>query len=186
MAFFTNFVTSKPKLLIMFNVKRLFSVIILTIVAFTASFSVSAHEKTFGINGGFVSYNTSGYAGLHFTYAFSNTVRIAPEVDMVFRGKSKDALMFDANVDFTFHPSSRFTIYPLVGLNYSAWKRHVHVTGGTDDLLHNTNKNHLGANVGVGFDVDITSHLRFGAKGVYTLIKDTDTARAGLSLSYIF
>lgn len=186
MAFFTNFVTSKTKLLIMFNVKRLFSALILTIAAFAASTVASAHEKTFGINGGFVSYNSSGYAGLHFTYAFSNKVRIAPEVDMVFRGKSQDALMFDANVDFTFRTSSKFTIYPLVGLNYSAWKRHVRLTGGNDDLLHNSNKNHLGANVGAGFDVDITDHLRFGAKGMYTLIKDTDTARAGISLSYIF
>lgn len=158
----------------------------LSVAALLTAGSVSAHEKTFGINGGFVSYNSSGYAGLHFTYAFSKVVRVAPEVDMVFRGKNRDALMFDANVDFTFHPSSRFTIYPLIGLNYSAWKRHVSIADGADDHLGDSNNNNVGANIGAGFDLDVTNHLRLGVKGVYTIIKKTDTARAGISLSYIF
>lgn len=172
----------------MFKTKRTISALLVAVMAAVGSNTISSREKTFGLGAGYVSHNSSALASLRFTYAFSSLIRIAPEVDCVFRNRNEDGYLFDVNVDFTHRMAGKFILYPLVGVNYSSWNTHVRNIGGSDDALieHNSSRRHFGANVGAGVNLDVAPHLRLGARAMYTFVKKTPAARVGASISYIF
>lgn len=147
----------------------------LAIPATSQASSLYKGEKTLGITGGFATHNHSGYAGAYFQYTFVPHVRIAPEIDYVFRRHDSSAVKIDCDVQFPFRLARGFNIYPLAGLAFNAWSN----TGARNECR-------VGGNVGAGFDLYMTSNLKVSIQGKYSFLKDVDGAFVGLGVGYVF
>lgn len=168
---------------------RLIKILTLALVALIAlpAFAQTQHgEKSFGIKGGYISRNESGFAGIEFQYSFSSHVRIAPQVGIVFRHKDLDALTIDLDMHFPLSlGSDKAAFYPLLGLAFNSWTRHgVGGIENNDDV--STHTNCYGLNAGLGFDFRLTDTFKLGIEGRYTLVKHYPNTQVAISLAYVF
>lgn len=141
----------------------------------TQRVSAATHEKTLGLSGGYASHNNSGFIGLYFHYNFFPHFRIAPEAGIVFRHEGDTGLILNADLQFPFRVARAFSIYPLAGVAFNNWSHHGE---------YSTSR--VGVNAGAGFDLYLTSNLKFSVQGKYSFMKDTEGAYAGIGLGYIF
>lgn len=143
------------------------------------------HEKIFGIQAGWISRNKSAEAGLTFQYGFTQHFRLAAAVDVALKKENRDAMLIDVNGHFPFRTSSRVELYPLAGVNFSAWSEHIEADDPTfDDVTNRTSRFGLNAGGGVGFYVSKTLKLSFEAK--YTLVKGYSCGRLTAGIAYVF
>ncbi len=142
-------------------------------------------EKSFGPRAGYVSRNESGLAGLVFQYSFSEHVRIAPSVDIIFRHRDKDGFAVNADMHFPFaFASGRAAFYPLAGFNFTSWGLHnIDHASGKDVTSHSTS---AGLNMGAGVELRCTSSLKLGLEARYTLMRHYPTAVVCASIAYVF
>lgn len=150
-----------------------------------ASAQVVRGEKMLGVRAGYVSHNESAVAGLTFRYAVSPWVRIVPEVGCVFRHHNEDAFLVDLNaqVPFTFG-TDKVDLYPLAGLAFNSWSRHLDMPDGLDDVTSRISR--FGANLGAGFDFRCTPTLNIGLEARYTFVKSYTSLYVTASVSYVF
>lgn len=151
-----------------------------------AQAQIKAGEKSLGPKLGFASHNTSAFAGLVFNYAFSQHLRIAPQIGCVFRHKDRDALLIDLDfhVPFGIVSNDKAALYPLAGLAFNSWSRHgVDITSGEDVTSH---INRFGGNLGAGFDLRCNQSLRLNFEAKYTLVKSYSSLYIGAGISYVF
>lgn len=155
-------------------------------LAFTPSASAELHrgQKSFGPRVGFVSRNTSVAAGLEFSVATAEHVRLSPEVSIVFRHKNRDGLGIGFNVDFPFEVAPRFVVYPLVGAQYMSWGLHDEDPETAKDVT--THANRFGGNAGAGIEYYCTPSLKLNLEGRYTLLSAYSTAVVNLGISFVF
>lgn len=132
-------------------------------------------EKALGITGGFATHNHSGYAGVYFQYTFVPHVRIAPEVDYVFKNDDDSAVAISCDMQFPFRLARGFNIYPLAGLTFNAWN---HSNAGSECRF--------GGDFGAGFDLYLTGSLKLNLQAKYSLMQDTSGAFFGMGLGYVF
>ncbi len=158
--------------------------IVMTFSAATAS-AVEKGEKSMGVRAGYTTSNHSGVAGLYFSYAFSSRFRLAPDVDYSFRHNGTDAfsININAHVPVTV-PQSRFTVYPLAGLNYTSWNLRERSTGDYDDVSTRTDR--LGINIGAGADLAVTPTLRLGFESKLRWIRNYNSGVFTVSIGYVF
>lgn len=152
----------------------------------TSAENIYKGEKTVGLTGGYHSYNSSGVAGIEFTYRFSKHFRLSPGVMYVFRHRDTDALQLNINADVPFPTSSRCDIYPFAGLCYSSWNRHgsLRVEDENHDVSNRTSR--LGLNVGGGVNFAASGNLRLGVRAGYSFIKEYGGAMALATIAYRF
>ena len=150
-----------------------------------SSAQVDRGEKMLGVKLGYVTHNQSAVAGLMFRYAVSPWVRIVPEVGCVFRHKDQDAFVADINaqVPFTFG-TKKVDLYPLAGVTFNAWTRHIGMPDGSDDVTDRVSR--FGANLGAGFDLRCTSTLNLGIEARYSFVKSYTSLYLTASISYVF
>jgi opacity protein-like surface antigen len=143
-------------------------------------------EKSLGFRFGYNTYNREPITGFQFSYRFNRLIRLSPDVNYVFRRDGRDAMMIDLNVDFMFpFAKGRCSVYPLAGVNYSSWNLHTDLRGDyTNDV--SSRINHFGLNFGAGFDVNISSSMRFSLTGAYNLISDFSGANIMAGIHYRF
>lgn len=179
---FTNFASVTKKLyLTMIRKIALISALVLAIMLPASMSASSRGEKTIGVLAGFNTRNTAPFAGISFTYSFSNYFRIAPNIRYVFRNEGIDGYIFavDGHIPFKVSPARSLQLYPIVGVAYSS--RNIK---SSDDVT--TRDYHFGANAGFGVNFNCTSTLRLSFEGRYTLIKDFPTANISAGISYCF
>lgn len=158
--------------------------IIIAFSAVTAS-AVEKGEKSMGVRAGYTTSNHSGVAGLYFTYAFSSRFRLAPDVDYSFRHNGSDAFSININAHVPVTaPESRFTLYPLAGLNYTSWNLHDISAGDTDDVSTRTDR--LGLNIGAGVSYAATPTLRLGFESKLRWIRNYNSGVFTVSIGYVF
>ncbi|MDE7381589.1 MAG: porin family protein [Muribaculaceae bacterium] len=132
-------------------------------------------EKILGVAGGYISTNNSGYAKLYFQYSFSRHVRIAPDIDYVFKHNGKSAYGVNADIHFPFRVSKGIHLYPLAGVGFSSWS-----VDGSDNVSR------FGFNVGGGMDLYITSNLKVNVQGKYNLVHSMKGAYIDVGFGYVF
>lgn len=137
--------------------------------------NAASHEKTVGIGGGFATYNHAGFGKLYFQYSFIPLVRIAPEIDYVFRHDNTTGFSVSVDCQFPFKIIPGFKFYPLAGITYNSWS--------PQDLPH---INQGGVDIGGGFDLYITHSLKFSLQGKYSLMKECSGAFFDLGIGYVF
>lgn len=149
--------------------------------------SAQRGEKSAGIRAGYNSCTESAVAGIYFQYRFSEHIRIAPDIDYVFKHNNVDAFAFDCNMHFPFAlGTSGINLYPIGGISYSCWNiRHISPDlNNTDDVTTRSNK--FGLNAGGGLEWYATPTLKVSAEGKYRWIDDFDSGVFSLSIGYIF
>lgn len=156
--------------------KHLILTAILILASLAGTASAQKGEKCLGIAGGFASYNTSGFTDVYFQYSFSKHVRIAPEIGYIFRNNNKSGFQASIDMHFPVAIAKAVNIYPLAGITFNNWNY------ASDD----NSVSRGGFDVGMGFDIYFTPHLKMTIQGKYSLMKDVHGAFAGVGLGYIF
>ncbi|MCM1369143.1 MAG: hypothetical protein NC204_02095 [Candidatus Amulumruptor caecigallinarius] len=153
-------------------------------IAVTAIIFAGSHEKAnaslrgemaLTVNGGYASYNNGGYMNLGLQYTFLPHFRITPEIGCVFSNEHRSAFIMSVDMQFPFKIMRGFEIYPLIGLTMNSW-----------DYSPGGSATRVGGDFGVGFDLYVTKHLKFGFQGKYSAMSDTDGAFLGLGIGYVF
>lgn len=155
-----------------------------------AAMSMPAESKaadratTIGLETGYVSRNTSAYAGVYMRYRFSNFFALKPQVDFVIRHKEQDAFMVNFDGQFSLPiPTGKLNVYGIAGVGFSSWNvKELNDEGDLDMRRHGGIGFDLGA--GVGYDVSSTLYLSLEAKA--NLVKHYTTALVGVSIGYKF
>ncbi len=163
----------------------------LLITAAPAIFA-SGHEKIFALSGGFNTKNTSGVAGVHFTYGLNSFLRISPSASYIFKHDGIDAFTINADCQFAFRTSQSITIYPLAGIGYWSWN----VSSASTDILPldagpdtddvNSRSTRYSINMGGGVQWMATETLALTLEGKYALMKHSPTAIFSISIGYRF
>ena len=150
--------------------------------------SAQKGEKTFGVKTGFISRNTSALAGLYFQYSFSDHFRLAPDAEVAFRHKDRDAFIFDidCHFPFSFAQGGKTALYPLAGITYASWNRHQSKEETDADNDVSTRKSSLGMNLGAGFELKASPTLKLALEARYSLVKANSSLQLALSIGYIF
>lgn len=174
-----------------------FTAILTVLVAFfaaTPSLMAQRGEKSFGIRAGYNTRNESASGGLYFQYRFSHWLRLAPDVEYVFRHSGEDALSLSCNVHvpLSLSASERVAVYPLAGLNYTSWNYHQpgsnpmlrKVAGDDDDVVSRVNR--LGLNVGAGLEFYVKPTLKLSVEGKYTVASHYNFGAVSVSIGYVF
>lgn len=167
----------------------------LTLCIALVSLSVSAQKGENNI-GAQVLYGTDASnfgIGLKYQYNITDAIRLEAVGDYYF--ETDGFSMFDVNINghYLFH-FSKFTVYPLVGINFTHWKQD-NVLGFDEDYdglyadeLEKFNKDakesSIGLNIGGGVQYNLTSKLRIGAEIKYQTISGASTAIIGLGVTY--
>lgn len=141
-------------------------------------------KMSFGPKLGYITRNESAIAGLTFDCALSKCFRLATTIGTAFRHEDLDTFIFEMDGHFTVCNTSRWGVYPLVGLAYNSWGRHNVNIVASDDV--STHTNCLGLNVGAGVDLFCSNNLKLGFEAKYTLIRHYPNATAAFRIAYIF
>ncbi|MBD5185986.1 MAG: porin family protein [Bacteroides sp.] len=154
------------------------------ITAVTAG-GVERGEKTLGLRGGYNTRNESGVAGVYFQYAFSRHVRLAPNVDYVFRNKGTDAYSCNINVHFPlyFGSSTRFDLYPLAGVNFISWNHRLNNSDGIDT---SSRVSRLGLNAGAGAEYYCTPTLKLCVEAKCNFVEANTSGVFSIGIGYVF
>lgn len=171
--------------------KRLKSLIILALAALFAmplASQTTGNEKSFGIKTGYISRNESMLAGIWFRYSFSEHFRLAPDAQVAFRHNDRDALQIDldCHVPFRFTDGAKVSLYPIAGINYSSWNRHLTPEQRESDDDVSTRNGYFGLNFGAGTDLRCSETLKLTLDARYSLVKSNSGIQISLGIGYIF
>ncbi len=157
--------------------KRISSSILLIVALLTGSSLAQAQtgEKSFGLMGGFSTYNNGGYTSVFFQYTCAPHVRLAPEVGYAFRNDGASAFLLSMDVDIPFKVARGVNVYPLVGVTFNNWN----YQGGGDC-------SRLGFDFGGGVDLNVTSQLKLLFQAKYSVMNDTSGGFIGMGIGYNF
>lgn len=141
-------------------------------------------EKFLGINAGYTTLNQSAQAGLTFQYTFTSHFRLSPSIEYIFRHKNADGMYIDLSGQFPLlQTSSRFNIYPLVGLTYLTWTTRETLP----EITPTSNRvNRFGFNVGAGVEYRVTGTLKLLAESRWLAVKNHNCGCFTLGIGYIF
>jgi hypothetical protein len=129
-------------------------------------------EGTFGI-GAHAGYGTEingpGIGG-HIHYYRTNNLRFAPSFTYFPEIKGEGMWTVDADAHYILPVSLTASLYPIGGLNYSKWMfEETSVTTGEESQ---NNHHRLGANLGMGFQHDISCRVRANFELKYQFIRN--------------
>lgn len=145
-------------------------------------------QKSVGLRAGFTTRNTTATAGLYFSYRFTEHFRLAPKIDYAFPHHQTDAFSFDIDFESPFALSStgKVNFYPIAGLNYSTFSRHLTDAEMEDSDDTSQRSNEFGLSLGAGLEYFATPSLRLAIEGKGVLIKKYTGGWFNLSIGYVF
>ncbi len=163
-------------------------ILLLLLVTIPASVFAEKGEKTFGVKTGYISRNESILAGIYFQYTFNEHFRIAPDAEIAFRHKDRDAIMIDldCHFPFAFTDGGKVSLYPLAGINFSSWNRHLPPAISEIDKDVTTRSRYFGLNCGAGIDLKCSPTLKLSFEARYSLVKANSNAQISLGIGYTF
>lgn len=125
-------------------------------------------EGTFGIGAHAVygaEINSLGVGG-HIHYYRTNNLRFTPSYTYFINRDDKGMWMVDADAHYIVPVSITASLYPIAGLHYSRWK----FSSASDESA--TIIKRIGANLGLGFQHDISYRVRANFELKYQFMKD--------------
>ncbi len=166
--------------------------IFLTICVVFACLSVSAQkgEHNIGVQALYGTDASNFGIGVKYQYNILDDIRLEAVGDYYF--KSDGFSMFDININghYLFH-FSKFTLYPLVGINFTHWKQEnvFDMLEGydgsyTDEFEVDSKDSSIGLNIGGGVQYNLTDKFRIGFEVKYQTISGASTAIIGLGVTY--
>lgn len=164
---------------------------LLLLAVIIASISGALHADaqtgltTIGVQGGYISRNESGYAGVYLRHQFSRIIALKPQVDFAIRNREKDAfiLVLDAQLLVPL-PSERWSVYGIVGAGFSSWNDPKTYANGK--VVDRERHGALCADFGAGAGLNVTPSLRLALEAKANLASARSSALVGLSIGYNF
>lgn len=141
-------------------------------------------QKTVGIQAGYNSCAESGVAGIFFQYRFSKIFRIAPSIDYTFRHNNIDGYSLNLDTHYPIDLAQKVNFYPIVGVCYSSWNKHLDKDKVSDDS--DSRYNRFGLNLGGGIEVFVSDALKLSVEAKYNWIRNFDGAVVKASIGYVF
>lgn len=182
------------------SVKNIFCCIAICCAVFNCSdINAQSHkgEKSVGLRASYTSRNSTAAAGIYLSYRLSEHYRISPKVDYSFQHNHIDAFSFNIDNEMPIaldNGVGRVNLYPIAGINYSAYTHHTlaslptNVTDDNDESLDDSSERtwRFGLNLGAGVEFFATPTLRLAAEAKCQLIKNYTGAWMTLSIGYVF
>lgn len=165
--------------------KSYFKTVAAALMALCVALPAMAGEKCVGVTGGIKTRGTAPVAGVYFQLGVIPHLRVVPALTHQFRKHGTDGFAFNLDVHSPWRlVGSRFSVYPLAGLNISRWN----VTASSDTDTFKTHADRLGFNVGGGVEwrPSAALGLKISAEGKYRYNKDFDTGVVTLGIGYVF
>ena len=159
----------------------------LCVALVTLSASAQKGENSIGVH---ALYGTdAGNIGFGVKYQNSITDAIRLEAVGDYYLKTDGFSMFDVNVNghYLFPLSDKFTVYPLVGINYTSWKQESFISFGEEhsDYDIDIKDTSIGLNIGGGIQYKLTDKIRIGAELKYQTISGSlSTVIIGAGVTY--
>lgn len=141
-------------------------------------------EKSVGVRAGFSSSNTTGTAGLYFSYRFSKYFRLSPKIDFAFQHYGTDSFSYNMDTEYpiALGSSGKVNFYPIAGINYSTFNTRSVI----DDVDSSERINRFGLNLGAGLESFVTPTLRLALESKCQLISHYTGAWVTVSIGYRF
>lgn len=123
-----------------------------------------------GVHAGYASVAEQLGAGVHLHYYRTNNLRFAPSFTRYLETKGERMWMAEADLHYILPISYAASLYPLAGIHYSNWHYDPEATYNTTGkaLTHHR----PGANLGIGYQHDISYRVRANLELKYQFIND--------------
>lgn len=143
---------------------------VIAILSVTQVFAQFEGTTGLGVHAGYGAQINSLGAGAHVHYYHTNNLRFVPAFTYYLPRKGNSMWIVDADAHYIVPVSVSASLYPIAGLTYSNWKYDASSAGNTfgDDWK----KHRIGANLGLGFQHDISYRVRANFELKYQFIKD--------------
>lgn len=165
--------------------RRSTAALLLGFLAATSSHAFAQKgQTTIGLEAGFASRNTSGYAGVYLRHQFSRIFALKPSCDFIIRHKEKDAYTVMIDAHFLVPLSNpRWSVYGIAGAGFTSWN------DPTVDEFGEPGHERYGAlalDVGAGCAVNASPTLRLALEVKGNLAEHRNSALACLCIGYNF
>jgi len=128
-----------------------------------------------GVHAGYGAEINSPGVGVHIHYYKTNNLRFAPSLTWFLERKGEGMWMVDGDAHYMLPLSFSTSLYPIAGVHYSNWsysnRLYDPVQGGAPSGDEHT-LHRLGANLGLGFQYDISYRVRANFEMKYQFIND--------------
>lgn len=151
--------------------KRAFTLVFLFSLLFIPNMRAQ-FEGTFGlgVHAGYGTEIGSLGGGAHIHYYYTNEVRFAPSFTYFMERKGDGLWMVDVDTHYILPVSVKASLYPIAGINYSQWKFKEETVQEAFVPAHTDKR--LGANLGLGWQHDISYRVRANYELKYQFIHD--------------
>lgn len=161
---------------------KIYTILAVAMLALTPFFAnAKKGETSVGLMTGYNTKTSSGLAGIYLQYQCNSWLRLAPDIQTLFRKNDLSSFHINGNAHYLIPIESTMNLYPLAGITYQSWRYNLS-EGSTD----RNNYNHFGLNVGCGFDIKVTPSLKLMVEGKYSLVKDASSGSINIGIGYIF
>lgn len=119
---------------------------------------------------------TNAGLGLKLQYHATDAFRVEFGAEYFMEAKHQTEWDLNMNFHYLIRVYQQMYVYPILGVGFDHW--HYSYLGNTD------NKGRINANIGVGYQYDLTNHFAATFEAKYRIIKDFD--RMGLCLGIVY
>ena len=127
--------------------------------------------------------------GARFQYGILDQLRTEVGFNYFFEHKHNSCWDVNINAHYLLNVwNQKLYIYPLVGINYTMMKygRHTEIIDGTSVEIGSDEDNHIGFNVGLGVEYELTEHIGVNLEYRHTIIRSVDQGVIGAGINYKF
>lgn len=124
--------------------------------------------------------------GARFQYGVLDQLRTEVGFNYFFEHKHNSCWDVNINAHYLLNVwNQKVYIYPLVGINYTMMKygRHTEEDG---TVVPSDEDNHIGFNVGLGAEYELTDHIGVNLEYRHTIIRSVDQGVIGAGINYKF
>ncbi len=124
--------------------------------------------------------------GARFQYGILDQLRTEVGFNYFFEHKKNSCWDVNINAHYLLNVwNQKVYIYPIVGINYTMMKygRHTEEDG---TVVASDEDNHIGFNVGLGAEYELTDHIGVNLEYRHTIIRSVDQGVIGAGINYKF
>ena len=124
--------------------------------------------------------------GARFQYGVLDQLRTEVGFNYFFEHKKNSCWDVNINAHYLLNVwNQKVYIYPIVGINYTMMKygRHTEEDG---TVVPSDEDNHIGFNVGLGAEYELTDHIGVNLEYRHTIIRSVDQGVIGAGINYKF
>lgn len=125
--------------------------------------------------------------GAKYQYGVTDNLRLEGDLDYGFKSNGIGVFTLSANIEYLFHLSEKFTLYPLAGIGFGHMSASYDIeVPGLGIVSASASENRFLFNVGVGAEYPITDKLSIGADIRFQYMKNFSRLPIMVGVTYKF